>query len=111
MAKTNMSQRQIQAQLDEASFADLEILGKYQGKEIIFEEDHTYGGVLNEFGQEFVHITYLKGYDLPFDSIWTGFKALDTFTYFPPQTFRRSKIERIVLIEDVIKYRELKKSK
>lgn len=106
-----MTQRQIQAQLDEASAVDLEILRNYQGKEIIFDEDHTYGGVLNEFGQEFVYITSLKEYDIPFDSIWTIFKALDTFTSFPPQTFRRSKIERIVLLEDVIKYRELKESK
>ena len=111
MAKTNMSQRQIQAQLDEASAVDLEILRNYQGKEIIFDEDHTYGGVLNEFGQEFVYITSLKQYNSPFENIWDRFVALDKFTSFPPRTFRRSKIERIVLLEDVIKYKESKESK
>ncbi len=111
---TKQSQLQIQAMLNQAAAADLEILKKYKGKKVIFSATYSgylYDGVLDSYGNDFVYFTDLSCTgcnfnELVYEQPYNFGHYISNAKKLPDTTMRRVDIEQIVLFNDVSKQRE-----
>ena len=96
-------QAQIQAKLNKAAAVDLDILGKYEGKEVILNvSGEAYSGTLRRFGQQFVKLVGCRYYDkFSVEQLEEGPRYLDCCSTVANRTVSRDKIEQIVLFHDV----------
>ena len=100
--------RQLQIQLGQAITADLDILEKYKRKEVVMSllSDNTIGGIINDYGHEFIYLTNCKEYDADINHIVKH--NLRRKKDIPNRTIAKRQIQKIVLLEDLIKSIEQK---
>lgn len=100
-------QKQIQVQLQEARVIDIEMFGKYQGKNIVAEIRGvgTLNARLEQYGEKFVYLTDCKLIDYDINSlVRPHFVPLPLQTESQPnQIISKSSIERIILTGDLLK--------
>ena len=95
---------QMQLQLQQAQVIDLEILQRYQGKEVLIDMGCLYGGTVSQVGAEFLHLTNVGKYMADLDATVDQWSKNDNYRRakpMPDMALARSEIERIVLLEDL----------
>jgi hypothetical protein len=98
------TQIQIQAQLNAAASIDLDILEMYKGKEIIADtRTSTYGGILTDFGHDFVRLEKCKLYNNIISDIELDpSRRLERFRPCANRILARSSIEHIISVGDIL---------
>jgi len=106
----------LQIQHRKKSVTDNEVLERYFGKQVFFEETDCYSGKLTKIGETFLYFTDLRKYHDSLDHIFGAEYAfnleesLEDFKKIPDMTINKNQIERIVLTKDILKrLRELKR--
>ncbi|MEK6917875.1 MAG: hypothetical protein AABW51_02905 [Nanoarchaeota archaeon] len=102
--KTN-PKLQVQMTLNTAFAVDQEIFEKYVGKEVVMDTglcSDAIGGILAKNGAYFVHLTSCTQYEHGIHEFeeYTQF-SISKFRHLPDKTISKSKIEQIVLLEEL----------